>query len=47
MNILYLFIYIVLLKNSVIFGRSLTGGYAQGPPIFQALSPYKISGHYL
>jgi hypothetical protein len=33
--------------NDVIFGHSLVGSHACGPPIFQILLPYQISSQYL
>ncbi len=35
------------LQNDVICGHSLVGSNPRGPPVFQALSPYQISDHYL
>ncbi len=35
------------LKNDVICGYSLVGSNPRGPPVFQALSPYQTSSHYL
>jgi hypothetical protein len=33
--------------RDVIYGRSLLGSSARGPPVFQVLSPYQISSQYL
>ncbi len=35
------------MQNDVICGHSLLGSNPRGPPVFQALSPYQISSHYL
>ncbi len=48
MSILHFFlVYFVFSKIHVICGQSPAGRYACGPPVFQALSPYQISGRYL